>query len=295
MRTLARLVVAVIVLLVLAYAVASTYLVTQATLVHRNVAEASPADVGLRFEDVAFTSADGIRLQGWYLPASGARAVVLVHGIDGNRWDTVHHVDRLVALLVGAGYDVLTFDLRGSGASGGERLGLAWNERLDVQAAVRYVSSRGVAAGRIGLWGQSLGGAAALLAMPDVPEVSAVVSDAAFADIRLVLDGEIQRRVGLPPIFTPGLTLATRVLYGLDLAVIPPEQAVPRIAPRPILLIHGTGDRRIPVEHAYRLRAAARGPDDELWIVPEAGHVLSYDREPGPYATKVLALFARAL
>ena len=155
--------------------------------------------------------------------------------------------------------------------------------------------SRGIGVGRIGVWGQSFGGAAALLAAADLPEVGAVVSDAAFYDVRPLLDSEIHARTGLPPIFTPGLATAVRLFYGLDLDVIPPVLAVPRIAPRPILLIHGTADPRIPVEHAYHLRAATRGPADELWLVPGAGHVLSFATEPEAYAAKVLGLFDRAL
>ena len=287
-----------VLLVAVGYAAASAYMATQATLVKRLPPVGTPADLGLRYESVEFPSlADGVPLRGWYLPAAspGERAVVLVHGIDGNRWDTTHHQDRLAALLVQAGYDVLTFDLRGSGESGGDRLGLGWLERLDVAAAVRYVRERGVPSGRIGLWGQSFGGAAVLLAAPDLPDVGAVVTDSAFADLRPLLDAEIYMRTRLPAIFTPGLTVATRALYGLDLSVIPPVLAMPNIAPRPVLLIHGTGDSRIPVEHAYQLRAASRGPDDELWLVPGAGHALSFEKEPDAYAAKVLNLFARSL
>lgn len=164
-----------------------------------------------------------------------------------------------------------------------------------MQSAVRFVAARGIPAGRIGLWGQSFGGAAVLLAAPDLPEVGAVVSDAAFADVRPLLNGEISLRTGLPPVFTPGLSLFTQLLYGLNLSVIPSDQAVGRIAPRPILFIHGAADPRVPVEHAYRLKAAARGPADELWIVPGAGHVLSFDVQPAEYATKVLGFYDRAL
>jgi fermentation-respiration switch protein FrsA (DUF1100 family) len=258
--------------------------------------EGSPADLGLNFEPVTFASSgDHVQLQGWYLPALGTRAIVMVHGVDGNRWDTFHHQDRLAALLVHAGYDVLTFDLRGNGESGGDRLGLGWLERQDVAGAVAYVRGRGIATGRIGLWGQSFGGATVLLSAPELPEVGAVVSDSAFADVRPLLEAEIQARTGLPPVFIPGLSFFTNVLYGIDLSVIPPERAVAGIAPRPILFIHGTADPRIPVQHAYRLKAAARGPTDDLWVVPGAGHVLSYDLEPDAYATRLLNFYEPAL
>jgi fermentation-respiration switch protein FrsA (DUF1100 family) len=282
--------------LAIGYLGLSAYLTTLATLTVRHPPEGTPADLGLTYEPVAFTSlGDGLALRGWYLPATGQRAVVLVHGIDGNRWDTFHHQDQLAALLVHAGYDVLTFDLRGSGESGGDRLGLGWLERQDVAGAVQYVRMRGVAPGRIGLWGQSFGASAVLLAAPELASVGAVISDAAFADVRPLLDGEIHTRTGLPSVFTPGLSLFAKALYGLDLSTIPPERAVPRIAPRPILFIHGAADPRIPVDHAYRLKAAARGAADELWVVPGAGHVLSFDAQPAAYATNVLAFYGHAL
>lgn len=134
-----------------------------------------------------------------------------------------------------------------------------------------------------------------LLSAPELPEVGGVVSDSAFADVRPLLEGEMYARTGLPPVLIPGLSFFTNVLYGIDLSVIPPERAVARIAPRPILFIHGTADPRIPVQHGYRLKAAARGPADELWVVPGAGHVMSYDVEPDAYATRVLNFYDQAL
>ncbi len=52
---------------------------------------------------------------------------------------------------------------------------------------------------------------------------------------------------------------------------IAPQRAVPDIAPRPILFIHGDKDRTIPVEHARRLRAVSRNPADEPWTLPGRG------------------------
>lgn len=295
-RLAGQLAMGLVLLVAIGYLALCAYLATRVTLATRQPVEGTPADLGLLYEPAAFASnGDGIPLRGWYLPASGERAIVLVHGIDGNRWDTFHHQDQLAAVLVHAGYDVLVFDLRGCGESGGDRLGLGWLERQDVAGAIAYVRGRGIPAGRIGLWGQSFGGAAMLLAAPELPEVGAFVSDAAFADARPLLDGEIHARTGLPPVFTPGLSLFTQVLFGLDLNAIPPELAVPRIAPRPILFIHGTADQRIPVDNAYRLKAAARGPADELWLVPGARHVLSFEREPATYAAKVLGFYDQAL
>src|SRR5918911_5308240 len=148
-RGLGRLVGAVLLSLVLvvliAYGVASVYLTGLATTAERHLAEGTPADLGLAYEPVTFASPlDGIELRGWYLPAGGQRAVIFIHGIHGNRWDTFHHIDDLMARHVRAGYDVLTFDMRAHGESEGDRFTLGSKERYDVRSAVDFVTQRGI-------------------------------------------------------------------------------------------------------------------------------------------------------
>ena len=288
---------ALAVLLACAYLAASAYIATTAIHPRRHPPVGTPADVGLAFEPVAFQSAtDGTPLRGWYLPSRGERAIVEVHGVNGNRWESDHPwLPRMTAQLVQDGFDVLVFDLRGHGESGGDRTGLGWDERGDVQAAVDAVLQRGIPPGRIGLYGMSLGGGTALLSAASIPSVGAVVTDSAFANQRMVLANEIRLKMNAPPVFTPGVELFARLLYGLDFDVIAPEKALSAIAPRPILFIHGTADTRIPVEHAYRLKAASRNPADELWIVPGAEHTSSYLAQPEAYPTRVLGFFERYL
>ena len=161
--------------------------------------------------------------------------------------------------------------------------------------SVDVVLQHGIQPGRIGLFGASYGGGTALLAAAVFPSVGAVVTDSAFANQRLLTDSEMTRRTGMPPIFTPGVALASRLLYGIDLDAIAPEKALAAIAPRPILFIHGTADSHIPVEHAYRLKAASQNPADELWIVPGAEHTSSYLVEPEAYPTRVLGFYERYL
>ncbi len=90
--------------------------------------------------------------------------------------------------------------------------------------------------------------------------------------MRDLMDAEIERKTGVPSRVTklflrPGIALVARLLYSLDFDAITPERAVPEIAPRPILFIHGSEDERIPVEHARRLKAAANNANAELWIL----------------------------
>ena len=241
----------------------------------RELPEQTPAQSGLAAEAIRFESAvDQIPLVGWLLSSSGDRAIVLVHGLDSYGWNAGDQ--DIARAYVEAGFHVLLFDLRGQGRSGGDRLGLGWLERRDVRAAVNLLLTRGFRPGRIGLHGTSYGAATALLSIAAIPEVGAVVADSAFADMRDVMDARIEERTGIPVLFVkllrPGIALVGRLRYSLNFDAIPPERAVPEIAPRPILFIHGSDDPIIPVEHAHRLKAASKNADDELWILTGHGH-----------------------
>ncbi len=290
---------------------AVSYFVVSATLTTQRVAyKQTPADSGLPAEEVHFKSAvDRIRLVGWLLRSAGDRAIVLVHGLNCYGWSGSQ--PDVARAYVEAGFHVLVFDLRGHGRSGGDLLGLGWHERWDVRAAVDLLLGRGFKPGQIGIHGGSYGAATALLATPVIPEVGAVVADSAFADMRDIMERQIEERTGVPSwltqLFRPGIAFVAQLLYSLDFDAIPPERAVPQIAPRPILFIHGSEDRTIPVKHALRLKAASQNPADELWILRGLGHTEGMRRhgkgcvhgEPSPmreaYLKKVTAFFERSL
>ena len=219
-----------------------------------------PADFGFAgVRPISLMTEDAVRLQGWLAPSSGERAIVLVHGINSHAWDG--QAPDVARAYVDAGFSVLLFDLRAHGRSDGTRLGLGWHERCDVRAAVALLTAQGFQPGRIGLHGVSYGAATALLAAAEIDAVGAVVADTAFANIRDVVAGEIGRQTGLSTAFAqmlqPGLRLIAWRRFGLDFNGVSPEEAIAAVAPRPILLIHGSDDAVTPVESATRLRAAA--------------------------------------
>ncbi len=283
-----------------------SYLVLSSSLSAQRVHyELTPPGEEVRFE----SDVDRITLVGWLLRSSGDRAIVLGHGLNCYGWSG-SQPDKARA-YVGAGFHVLVFDFRGHGRSGGDRLGLGWDERRDVRAAVDLLLRRGFEPGMIGIDGGSYGAATALLAAAAIPELGAVVADSAFADMRDIMERQIKMRTGVPSQFArllrPGIAFLAWLLYSLDFDAIPPERAVPDIAPRPILFIHGEKDHTIPVEHAYRLKAASQNPADELWILPGLGHTEGIRRhgkeckhdEPSPmreaYLKKVTAFFDHSL
>jgi dipeptidyl aminopeptidase/acylaminoacyl peptidase len=249
--------------------------------------------------DQRMITSDGVDLAVWLVTGPGTigdRAIILVHGLGDQAWNDTNR--SLAAAYVDAGFTVLALDLRGHGISGGQVLGLGWHERNDIRAAVDVLIAEGFAPGRIGIHGTSYGAATALLAAAAIPEIGAVIADTSWADMREIMDVEIEDRTGLSAglarLLRPGISLTGRVVFDLDFEEIQPLLAIPAIAPRPILFIHGQSDTRIPVEHSEALFDATLAGANELWVLPGMAHTEGAWMEdgenvPSPFQTEFLA------
>ncbi len=138
----------------------------------------TPATFQLAFEDVAFRSADGVDLEGWWVPAPGAKGtVVMVHGLNRSRIEMV----RRAPFVHQAGWNALLVDLRHHGASGGETTTFGVKEKEDVEAAVRLARER--SPGPVVVWGVSLGAASVVFAAAEDPAVGGVICDSSFRSL----------------------------------------------------------------------------------------------------------------
>lgn len=224
-------------------------------------------------QEVAINSSnDGVQIHGWLIEAPSNKVIILIHGIHGSGWHC--QAPDYVYAYHQAGFNVLLFDLRGHGISGGDYTGLGIVEQNDISDITNFLLDEGFKPGQIGVHGTSYGAAVALLAAPAIPEIAAVIADSSFADIHEVIGGELQRVTGLPAamaeVMIPGLRLLSISIYSLDIRDSVPEKVISHIAPRPVLLIHSKEDPTIPYEHAQRLLRASAAPV-ELWTLP-GGH-----------------------
>ena len=248
----------------------------------------TPADWGLEYEDVYFTGGGGIDLEGWYIPSRNGAAVVLLHGLGGNRLAVTYHAETLARV----GYGVLLFDLRAHGSSGGRRFVRGAEAVEDVAAAVAFVSRRRDVAARIGVMGVSVGGMLALQAAARTTAVRAVAADGAIL-------GTVD---DLPP---PANAFDRFWRYPLERyyqAAIdwfsrsprPPAntKALARVAGRPVLLISaGRGLEQRLTRHFYDASARPK----QLWELPHAAHATGWAAEPEAYGRVMLDFFGRAL
>jgi alpha-beta hydrolase superfamily lysophospholipase len=240
--------------------------------------------------DVTLTTRDGIEIAGWYLPVPGSdAAVVMVHGHESSRtWEFRGRFPELAAALQANGYQVVMIDLRGHGASAGERFSFGHLERFDVMAAVDLLLAEGVPAGQVGVLGVSMGGATAIGAAASDGRIGAVWSDSAYADILPILRLRWPAASGLPLPFLSGALAAHRLRFGFDLGGVRPELEIQSIAPRPIHLAHSTADATIPYPHALDLQRASGA---ELWTVAGVPHAGLYPDDPAGYTARVVDFF----
>ena len=263
----------------------------------RRVRPRLPEDLADSVEEVVFPSADGLWLRGWFLPARpGAATLVVCHGYRGSR---AHTLDLGLALRA-RGYNVLLFDFRAHGASEGRYTSVGAREAGDLAGVVAYLLSRpDVDPARLGGLGYSMGAAALILAAAERPEIGAVVADSSFAALSDVAGPALRAYLPRPlrplrRLVGPVARRAAERLSGVPVAAVRPVDAIARIAPRPILLIHGAADTLVPPPEALRLYVAAGEPKD-LWLVPRAGHARGLLVDPEAYFQRVLAFFNASL
>lgn len=291
--------VAIPVLLLLAYALPSAIVAERLSARDRQVLSSSPADLGLPFEDVSFPSRDDqITLRGWWIPGAGLETVILVHGIDSIRDDPDKRYLPLAGDLAGVGYNILLFDLRGHGTSDFARFTLGVHEPRDVLGAVDYVAERGIPLAEIAVLGFSTGAVSALEAAVREPGLGAVIADGAWPDLRELLNGELPDASGLPALYNPGIVLALRIRYGVNVDEAVPADDVATLAAAdfPLLLIHGTADAYTSMARWQRLAdAVAEDGRGATWVVDGVPHVRAYALHPGAYLDHVLPFLANSI
>ena len=200
--------------------------------------ESDPREHGLDYAPLTLATADGERLDAWFVPAPQANAVVLI--LHGNAGNMSHRMDT-IAMFHRLGYGVLIFDYRGYGRSTG-RPSEEGLYRDAVAAWDHLTRQRGIAPGQIVLFGESLGGAvAAWLAARERPGA-------------LVLSSVFTSAPELAADLYPWLPTRWMVRLRYDT-----RAALARVH-CPVLLAHSPDDEIIPFRHGQTLYEAAPEP-----------------------------------
>jgi uncharacterized protein len=254
---------------------------------HTGRAVVPPNHLGVPYEDVKFTTSDGLELDGWYVPSKNGAAVIAFPGRNGPQAKT--------RMLARHGYGVLLFDRRGEGKSEGEPNSWGWGGEADIKAAIAYLQRRpDVDRERIGGIGLSVGGEMMIEAAAETDELAAVVSEGAGA--RSTTEDMDQDDPALGK-WTLGFAMsaAKTVAVAVSSNQAPPANLKDLAAKveQPMLLI-AAPDKGVG-EKLNRGYAKAAGDSATLWEIPEAGHVGGLKARPEEYERRVVGFFDEAL
>lgn len=208
----------------------------------------TPDLIGLEFEDIYFTTSDGVRLNGWWIPAKNPRATLLFcHGNAGNIGDRL----ELIGLFNEMGSDVFIFDYRGFGKSKGFA-----NEQgtyLDASAAYNFLrQAKGVPEDKVILFGKSLGGNIAIDLATRI-KAAVLISDSAFTST-VAIGREIYPYLPVKLFLTQKYDVLSKI----------------GMVKLPKLIIHSKEDEIIPFHHGAELYKAASEPKE--FFVMEGTH-----------------------
>jgi uncharacterized protein len=247
----------------------------------------TPADLGMPYREVTMRAADGVELAGWYVPSRNGAAVAVLHGSGSNRSNMIDHL----AVLARHGYGVLAFDARGHGLSGGVAMDLGWNGALDVGAAVSFLSRQpDVEPGRIAVLGVSMGGVGALTAAASDPRISAVISEG--AGVATFADAVSVGPEGWPSLPFFGVRHLAADLMSTAPDPIALEDAMARIAPRPVLLIAGRGSTERALNGLYH---SVSPSTTQLWELPDTPHSKAIWEHRGEWTSRVVGFLDSVL
>ncbi|MGZ8433822.1 MAG: alpha/beta hydrolase [Candidatus Binatia bacterium] len=210
----------------------------------------TPRDVGLDYLDLYFTTADNVRLNGWFIPHPQASATMIwFHGNAGNIGD---RVDNIQLLHDKTRISIFIFDYRGYGRSPGSSS--ETTTYLDGDAAMNFVRTHlQVESKNLLIFGRSLGAAVAA-EMATRHGSRAVILESPFASIS-----------DMAKIVLPALPIGPLLSAKFDVI-----DKVGKIT-APLLVLHGDQDEIIPFEQGQRVFAAARQPK-QFYPIKGAGH-----------------------
>ncbi len=225
--------------------------------------ELRPDYVGLSYEDVYFKSADGVRLNGWFIPASpSSPTVLLCHGNAGN----IGHRLGIIRIFNRLNLNVFIFDYRGYGRSSGRPSEKGTYQ--DARAAYDYLLSRDdIDRDKIIFYGKSLGGAVAIELATRV-NPCALISESAFTST-LDIGREIYPFLPLRIIITMKYDNLSKI-KGLR----PPK-----------LIIHSIDDEIVPFRHGRRLFEEA--PEPKQFYQMTGGHNEAVDLAEDEFAERI--------
>jgi fermentation-respiration switch protein FrsA (DUF1100 family) len=223
-------------------------------------------------EEIYIESPFGYQLHGMLFPIENSnKTVILCHGITCTLFTSVKYIN----IFLKRGFNVLTYDHRNHGKSGGKYTTYGFYEKLDLKAFITWVFNKYGKNCIIGVHGESMGAATVLQNAAIDKRVTFFIADCPYSDLKSLLKIRLKADYHLP--FFPLIYLSSlicKLIAGIFYSDISPIKSMKNIQ-APILFIHGREDDYIPHTMTIDMYNEKIGPK-KLYIAPNSNHAEAY-------------------
>lgn len=233
----------------------------------------------LESREFAVDSPYGYNIYCIHYPADSKKFIILSHGISVNR----HSVLKFTGMYIDRGWNVLIYDHRCHGRTGGRNTSYGYYEKDDLASVVNRLKDEMGEYITIGIHGESMGAAIALMYGGKYNRADFYISDCAYSNLWDELSLRLRRDYHMP-VF-PVMQIAdilVRLRAGFGIRQVSPVDSVQRID-APVLFIHGENDNYVPAHMAEKLFSAKTKGSRGKYMVPGASHADSYAVNPSKY------------
>jgi dipeptidyl aminopeptidase/acylaminoacyl peptidase len=308
MKIVRRIAIVLIVLILIAFGCATWYFSTQIVAFTPRTNEELLAATeyndlsafGVTPEEITFVTHEfsdtktgkELTLSGWFIPGKSADAptFVVLHGRDDSRVGAT----KYVGMLARAGYAVLAYDQRHHGKSEGAYCTYGWYEGYDVSAAIDYLAARGDCnVDRLGILGESMGGATAIMAAARDKRIKLLIDDSAYRDLTSLIVDQAKKMFGLPrfPFVDAAFFVAGLRAHFSPKAVSPVGEIANVTVPT--LVIHCTADTDVKPEYSEEIYEASNAVVKEIHFFEGCIHRQGYEDHTAEYEALVLGFIKK--
>ena len=212
-------------------------------------------EFGLVSERLTLETKDGLKLEAYEVQAEQPKAIVIFLSGIHNPSATAYYGHA--KLLKSKGYASILLEMRAHGESEGNLICLGFKEYLDVQAAVLHIKNDAkYKEVPIVVYGLSMGGATAINAIGQIPQIDALVSLSAYSAWEDVFCDNMES-MNAPKFYIamqkPFVKLYSMFKYGIKSYSINPKNQIRNLGDRPALIMHTKEDSQIVFANFERI------------------------------------------
>jgi len=262
-------------------------------LINKSPLKLNPKSFNLNYEAFQTLTKDHLKIKGYKIftkQKNSNGTIILLHGIRAYK----EHFIPICKLLSVKGYNSVIIDLRGHGESEGKYCTFGQNEKHDIISIVDEIIADNRLNNNLGIWGQSLGGAIALQTLEIDNRIKFGIIESTFSDLDIVSKSYLKRLLKIDNnIISNYLINRSNEIGNFDSSKIRPMNSAKKIT-QPILLVHGTKDKRINIKHAELNFKNLKSSNKYFLKIKNANHLNVWKKGGNQYFKQVLSFIEKS-